>query len=154
MFAAILLMAAAPPAAGPTPLALHPENPHYFLFRGKPTVLMGSTEHYGAVLNLDFDAAPYLDELQRRGLNLTRVFSGTYREVPGAFNIKDNTLAPETRPVRLPLGDVLRPGAGGEGRGIPTRSLERHLLRSPQVVRRRGWQARGRRRIHAVLPAV
>ena len=94
MIAAILLMAAALPAAGPTPLALHPENSHYFQFRGKPTVLVGSTEHYGAVLNLDFDAGPYLDELQRRGLNLTRVFSGTYREVPGSFNIKDNTLAP------------------------------------------------------------
>ncbi len=37
------------------PLSLHPENPHYFLFRGKPTVLIGSTEHYGAVLNKDFD---------------------------------------------------------------------------------------------------
>jgi len=99
MIAAILLMTAALPAAGPTPLALHPANPHYFLFRGKPTVLVGSSEHYGAVLNLDFDAGPYLDELQRRGLNLTRVFSGTYREVPGSFNIKDNTLAP--RPGRF-----------------------------------------------------
>src|SRR5947208_3574989 len=35
------------------PLALHPDNPHYFLFRGKPAVLVTSGEHYGAVLNLD-----------------------------------------------------------------------------------------------------
>jgi hypothetical protein len=37
------------PAA--SPLALHPENPHYFLFRGKPTVLITSGEHLGAVIN-------------------------------------------------------------------------------------------------------
>src|SRR3954454_142749 len=77
------------------PLALHAENPHYFLFRGKPTVLIGSTEHYGAVLNGDFDFAPYLDELKGKGLNLTRTFSGVYREVPGSFNIRNNTLAPK-----------------------------------------------------------
>src|SRR5437588_301642 len=35
------------------PIKLHPDNPHYFLFRGKPAILIGSTEHYGAVLNLD-----------------------------------------------------------------------------------------------------
>jgi len=29
------------------PIQLHPENPHYFLWRGKPTVLVASTEHYG-----------------------------------------------------------------------------------------------------------
>ena len=76
-------------------LALHRDNPHYFLFRGKPAVLVGSTEHYGAVLNGDFDFVPYLEELQSKGLNLTRTFSGVYREVPGSFNIKDNTLAPK-----------------------------------------------------------
>ncbi len=81
------------PAAG-EPIALAPDNPHYFLFRGKPAILIGSTEHYGAVLNGDFDAIPYLDELRRRGLNLTRTFSGTYREIPGAFKIAKNTLAP------------------------------------------------------------
>ncbi len=76
------------------PLALHPDNPHYFLFRGKPAVLITSGEHYGAVLNRDFDYIPYLDELQARRFNLTRTFSGVYREVPGSFNIVENTLAP------------------------------------------------------------
>ena len=28
------------------PITLHPENPHYFLFRGKPAVLITSGEHY------------------------------------------------------------------------------------------------------------
>src|SRR5882757_6568928 len=77
------------------PLALHPDNPHYFLFRGKPAVLIGSTEHYGAVLNLDFDYIPYLDELAAHGLNQTRTFSGTYHEVFGSFGITENTLAPK-----------------------------------------------------------
>src|SRR5688572_20808172 len=81
--------------AGEPPITLHPKNPHYFIFRGKPTVLITSGEHYGAVLNLDFDYVPYLDELARHKFNLTRVFSGSYREVPGSFNIVGNTLAPK-----------------------------------------------------------
>lgn len=76
------------------PVALHPENPHYLLFRGRPTILITSGEHYGAVLNLDVDYVKYLDELAAKELNLTRTFSGTYREVPGSFGITDNTLAP------------------------------------------------------------
>ena len=76
------------------PVRLHPDNPHYFLFQGKPTVLITSGEHYGAVLNRDFDYARYLNALKEHGFNLTRVFSGTYREVPGSFNITGNTLAP------------------------------------------------------------
>lgn len=76
------------------PIRLHPDNGHYFLFREKPVVLMGSTEHYGALINLDFDYIRYLDETQACGLNLVRIFSGTYRENPGAFNIEENTLAP------------------------------------------------------------
>lgn len=76
------------------PLGLHPQNPHYFIFRGKPSILIGSTEHYGAVINLDFDYVAYLDELAASGLNVTRTFSGIYVEPAGAFNIEGNTLAP------------------------------------------------------------
>jgi hypothetical protein len=46
-----------------TPIALHPDNPHYFLWRGKPTVLITSGEHYGALMNLDFDYRKYFDTL-------------------------------------------------------------------------------------------
>src|SRR5947209_554739 len=81
----------------PAPLALHPDNPHYFCFRGKPAVLITSAEHYGAVLNLDFDYLKYLDALAADGLNLTRTFSGPYVEPPGAFGIAENTLAPKER---------------------------------------------------------
>jgi hypothetical protein len=77
------------------PIALHPDNGHYFHFRGKPTVLITSGEHYGAVLNLDFDYRKYLDTLAKDGLNLTRTFSGAYVEPRGAFKIARNTLAPD-----------------------------------------------------------
>src|SRR5256885_4001368 len=70
-------------AAGAAPLELHPDNPHYFLFRGKPAVLITSGEHYGAVLNLDFNYVQYLDTLQADRLNLTRTFTGAYVEPMG-----------------------------------------------------------------------
>jgi hypothetical protein len=76
------------------PIMLHSQNPHYFLFRGEPTILITSGEHYGAVLNLDFDYVKYLDEIQSCGLNATRTFSGVYCESPTSFNIVRNTLAP------------------------------------------------------------
>jgi hypothetical protein len=76
------------------PLALHPDNPHYFLWRGQPAILITSGEHYGAVLNLDFDFRKYLDTLAQDSLNNTRTFTGVYCEAPGAFNIARNTLAP------------------------------------------------------------
>jgi hypothetical protein len=57
-------------------------------------VLISSAEHYGALLNLDFDYRKYLDTLAADGMRLTRVFSGAYVEPEGAFNIARNTLAP------------------------------------------------------------
>ena len=102
------------PGAG-EPVSLHPSNPHYLLFRGKPTVLISSTEHYGAVLNGEFDAVPYLDELASCGLNLTRAFSGTYREVAGSFNIAKNTLAPKPQTFIGPWPRSSTPGAADGG---------------------------------------
>ncbi len=92
-------------AAG-APLSLHPENPHYFLFRGKPEVLVGSTEHYGAVINLDLDYVRYLDTLRRDKLNLTRTWAGPYRELPKTFSISGNTLAPREGRYIAPWADA------------------------------------------------
>ena len=61
-----LLAVATPSAMAAEPIALHPQNGHYFLWRGRPTILITSGEHYGAVLNLDFDFVRYLDDLGRR----------------------------------------------------------------------------------------
>lgn len=105
LFAAVMsatLLSTAVGAKDYPPLSLHPENGHYFLFRGKPTVLITSAEHYGAVLNGDFDFVRYLDTLKSDGMNLTRTFSGVYREVPGSFNITANTLAPKDQSYVAP----------------------------------------------------
>src|ERR1043165_1556621 len=102
-------------AAGRGPIALHPENPHYFLFRGKPSVLITSTEHYGAVLNRAFDYGTYLETLKNDGLNLTRTFSGAYRELPGNFNIAGNTLAPGKGDFICPWARTKMPGESDGG---------------------------------------
>ncbi|MBN1125540.1 MAG: polysaccharide lyase [Sedimentisphaerales bacterium] len=76
------------------PIRLHPDNPHYLQWRGKPVVPITSGEHYGAVLNSRFDYSIYLKTLQADGMMLTRTFSGAYCEPVGAFTITNNTLAP------------------------------------------------------------
>jgi hypothetical protein len=101
---------AAPPPTSAEPIQLHPDNPHYFLWRGKPTVLITSGEHYGAVLNGDFDYKKYLRTLQSHGFNLTRTFSGAYCEPPGAFNIRNNTLAPAKGRLICPWARSDTPG--------------------------------------------
>lgn len=102
------LLSAVPDASGP--IALHPKNPHYFVWRGQPTVLVTSGEHYGAVLNLDFDYAAYLRALQDHGLNHTRTFSGAYREIPSSFGITDNPLAPKPNRYACPWARSRTPG--------------------------------------------
>jgi hypothetical protein len=95
----------------PQPIQLHPENPHYFLFRGQPTILLTSAEHYGAVINLDFDYLPYLDALAEGGLNYTRIYPGAYFETVDYF-AKDNPLGP-------PLGHHILPWARSSVAGYP-----------------------------------
>lgn len=97
------------------PLTLHPANPHYFLFRHKPTILITSGEHYGAVLNQDFDYVAYLDELHKNGLNLTRTWSGSYHEVPASFGITQNTLSPLPNRYLCPWARSATPGAADGG---------------------------------------
>jgi len=96
------------------PIKLLDANPHYFEFRGRPTVLVASGEHYGAVLNQDFDLIAYLDTLAACELNLTRTFAGTYRERPGSFSIVGNTLAPRPGRFLSPWARVATRDAEGE----------------------------------------
>lgn len=110
----LLLWTAGICAAGP--IQLHPDNSHYFLWRGRPTVLMGSTEHYGAVLNGDFDYLNYLSTLKADGLNLTRTFSGAYCEAVGNFNIANNTLAPAAGKLNCPWARSDQDGYAGGGK--------------------------------------
>lgn len=111
MWVLSLLIIGSAVAAAAEPIRLYPGNPHYFLFRGKPTVLITSAEHYGAVLNGDFDYRRYLKTLAADRLNLTRTFVGSYREGPGAFNITENTLAPAHNRFIAPWPRTDVPGA-------------------------------------------
>ena len=97
------------------PISLHPQNPHYFVYEEKPVVLITSGEHYGAVLNLDFDYVIYLDELAKNGLNLTRTFTGAYVEPEGAFRIEQNTLAPPSGRFICPWARSETPGYANGG---------------------------------------
>jgi len=101
--------------ASAAPLALNPANPHYFLLGGKPAVLVTSGEHYGSVINADFNYSRYLDELARNHLNLTRIWVGPYREVAGSFKISGNTLAPRPGSFLPPWPRSNVPGASDGG---------------------------------------
>ncbi|MGL6266421.1 MAG: hypothetical protein ACRC2O_00785, partial [Chitinophagaceae bacterium] len=85
------------------PIRLLQSNTHYFEYNGKPTILITSGEHYGAVLNPDFDYVTYLKELKRNGLNMTRTMTGAYFEPIGAFNIQENTLGPQAAKFICPF---------------------------------------------------
>ena len=107
---ALLIAGTAPAFAAHEPIALHPENPHYFLWRKKPTLLLTSAEHYGAVINSDFNFSRYLQTLASQRMNMTRTFVGSYVEPAGAFNITSNTLAPRAGKFIAPWARSSEPG--------------------------------------------
>ena len=78
-------------------------------------MLITSGEHYGAVLNQDFDYRKYLDALAADKLNLTRTFTGAYVEPRAAFNIAKNTLAPAAGRFLAPWARSDQPGYAGGG---------------------------------------
>lgn len=92
--------------------SVHPDDPRCFLFRGKPFKIITSAEHYGAVINADFDYEVYLQEMARTSQNMTRVFT-FYREkahsIPGPGEM--NTLAPTPEGSVMPW---LRIGGHGK----------------------------------------
>ncbi|MDX2302096.1 MAG: hypothetical protein NW226_04815 [Microscillaceae bacterium] len=92
------------------PIKLHPKNPHYLQYKGKPILLISSAEHYGAVINTDFDYKKYLQTMKKEGMNYTRIFTGSYVEIPGSFGIENNTLAPNTGSFLAPWKRTEEPG--------------------------------------------
>ncbi len=120
---------AAEPAAAPVAFSLHPDNPRYFLFRGQPTLLVTSAEHYGLLLNKSMDYRIYLAELAAHGLNHSRVFSGAYRENSSAFNITENTLAPQDQDYLAPWARAAETTANGTPKWDLTRWDESYFSR-------------------------
>jgi hypothetical protein len=72
-------------ASSQVPFMIHPENLKYFLFRGKPLVLVAASEHYGSVVNRRFDFEQYLAEAADKKQTVTRTFL-LYRELQSARN--------------------------------------------------------------------
>jgi len=92
------------------PISKHPDNPHYFIYNGKPLVLITSDQHYGAVINLDFDYFAFLNTLQEYGMNLTRIYPGGYVEMKDSY-IAGNPLGPSPDRFILPWAKTAEPGA-------------------------------------------
>ena len=86
LFIAILLgWCAAGNIGAADAISIHPDNPRYFLFRGKPLVLITASEHYGSVMNRPFDFVKYLDDAAAHKMTLTRTFL-LFRELQSARN--------------------------------------------------------------------
>lgn len=84
-------------------------NPHYYDYQGKPTLLITSAEHYGGVINLDFDYVKYFDALHKYGLNYTRIYPGYLFEPMGKF-LRGNTLGVKPARLILPWARSSQPG--------------------------------------------
>lgn len=94
------------------PIKLHPENSNYFSYKDKPLLLITSAEHYGVLINLDFDYIKYFDTISEDSMNYTRVFTGSFveREEDIGWMKYDNTLAPHPDRVVVPWARSNIPG--------------------------------------------
>lgn len=99
-----------------SPVSLHPDNKRYFYYDNKQTVLVGSCEDYGCLINSGFDYRAYLRELKSCGLNHDRVFSGIFREIEGvSFEVQGNILAPDKDHYIAPWARSDKSGASDGG---------------------------------------
>jgi hypothetical protein len=71
------------------PLSVCPENSNYFVYMGKPVILISSSEHYFALVNQKFNYVPYLEYLQSKGFNVASVMSGVFLEPSGNSHWED-----------------------------------------------------------------
>jgi len=105
-------------AVAEAPFRIHPDNPHYFLFRHKPLALITATEHYGSVFNRPFDFERYLDDAAEHKMTLTRTFL-LFRELQSARN-PSSPCKPESPDYIAPF---VRTGPGKAMDGEPTYDL-------------------------------
>ncbi len=91
------------------PIGTHPANPHYYVFRGRPTILITSAEHYGALINKEFDYVAYLDALKAYGMNYTRIWPGAVIEPVDEY-VKGNPVGPKPRSLIVPWARSNEPG--------------------------------------------
>ena len=97
------------------PISIHPDNNKVLLFRGKPTLLLCATEHYGAVMNRPFDFDAYLEDCKDKCQNYTRLFL-LFREQQSAIN-PYSTCKPESPDYISPFPRV-GPGKARDGEPV------------------------------------
>jgi hypothetical protein len=88
-------------ACNDSPVSVCPDNPHYFFYKGNPIVLITSDQHYGAVIDRDFDYVKYLDYLAGNSMNLTRIYPGAMFETPDKY-VPGSPLGPHPGQQLLP----------------------------------------------------
>lgn len=81
----LICLCCASGATADPPIRIHPQNPKYFVFRGKPTFLLTATEHYGSVVNRPFDFDKYLNDVVDKRMTMTRTFL-LFREIASDKN--------------------------------------------------------------------
>jgi hypothetical protein len=62
------------PMTAVKPISVHPSNPHYFSYGGKPIILISSGDIYYDVFSPSQDFRVYLDTLASYGNNFTRMY--------------------------------------------------------------------------------
>ncbi len=112
----LLLRASDRPAA---PISVHPDNPKYFLFRGRPLVLLAATEHYGSVVNRAFDFERYLADAADKRQTMTRTFL-LFREQQSSRN-PSSPIKPESPDFITPYPRV---GTAKAADGEPAYDLD------------------------------
>jgi hypothetical protein len=108
ILAAILLMTSLSRAS--SPVSVCKANPHYFFYKEKPLVLITSDQHYGAVIDLDFDYRKFLNYLANNEMNLTRIYPGAMFETPDKY-LEGNPLGPLAGRQLLPWAKSGQTGA-------------------------------------------
>jgi hypothetical protein len=115
LLATLLAVFSAPPASAADAIRIHPDNPRYFLFRGKPLVLLTASEHYGSVINRPFDFEKYLDDAVAHKMTMTRTFL-LFRELQSPRN-PSSPCKPESPDFISPFARV-GPGKALDGEPI------------------------------------
>jgi len=100
-------------------IKLDPQHPRYFLFRGKPLLLVSASEHYGSVINRAFDFDKYLADAAAHKMTMTRTFL-LYRELQSARN-PSSPCKPESPDYIAPW---VRTGPGKALDGEPVYDLD------------------------------
>jgi hypothetical protein len=93
-----------------SPIKVCPSNSHYFFYKNKPLVLITSDHHYGAVIDMDFDYAKYLEWLAANDMDLTRIYPGGMFEPPDKY-LTGNPLGPRQGRQLLPWARSGQTGA-------------------------------------------